>query len=231
MDKEMTRKDTLGVIVAMSSEMEMLLKEMRQVEKTEANGFIFCRGLIGNREVVAMQCGIGKVNAAVGAITLIERFSPSAVVNTGIAGGTGRGAGILDVVIGRQVGYHDVYCGPGNAPGQVQGMPVLFDCDLKRFGIQENTPGVKIGLIASGDRFVSTTGELAAVLAIQPQAIAVDMESGAIAQVCHIKGVPFLAIRVVSDTPGAENHVEQYLDFWNVAPERAFAALRPLLGA
>ena len=72
MDKEMTRKDTLGVIVAMSSEMEMLLKEMRQVEKTEANGFIFCRGLIGNREVVAMQCGIGKVNAAVGAITLFS---------------------------------------------------------------------------------------------------------------------------------------------------------------
>ena len=219
----------LGIIVAMGSELKMLLAEMSSVTEETANGTTYYKGNIGSRDIVAMQCGIGKVNAAVGALTLIERYSPEAIINTGIAGGTGGGADILDVVGGTEVGYHDVWCGPGNAPGQVQGLPERFAGATAMFGITQETPGVKLGLIASGDRFVSTPEELAALLATQPRAIACDMESGAIAQVCHLKQIPFLAIRVVSDTPGAENHLDQYLDFWNVAPSRTFGILRQLL--
>lgn len=219
----------LGIIVAMGSELKMLLAEMSPVTEETANGTTYYRGNIGRRDIVAMQCGIGKVNAAVGALTLIERYSPEAIINTGIAGGTGGGADILDVVVGTEVGYHDVWCGPGNAPGQVQGLPERFAGATAMFGITQDTPGVKLGLIASGDRFVSTPEELAALLATQPRAIACDMESGAIAQVCHLKQTPFLAIRVVSDTPGAENHLDQYLDFWNIAPSRTFGILRQLL--
>ena len=219
----------LGIIVAMGSELKMLLAEMSSVTEETANGTTYYTGNIGSRDIVAMQCGIGKVNAAVGALTLIERYSPEAIINTGIAGGTGGGADILDVVVGTEVGYHDVWCGPGNAPGQVQGLPERFAGATAMFGITQDTPGVKLGLIASGDRFVSTPEELAALLATQPRAIACDMESGAIAQVCHLKQIPFLAIRVVSDTPGAENHLDQYLDFWNVAPSRTFGILRQLL--
>ncbi len=219
----------LGIIVAMGSELKMLLAEMSSVTEETANGTTYYRGNIGRRDIVAMQCGIGKVNAAVGALTLIDRYSPEAIINTGIAGGTGGGADILDVVVGTEVGYHDVWCGPGNAPGQVQGLPERFAGATAMFGITQDTPGVKLGLIASGDRFVSTPEELAALLATQPRAIACDMESGAIAQVCHLKQTPFLAIRVVSDTPGAENHLDQYLDFWNIAPSRTFGILRQLL--
>lgn len=219
----------LGIIVAMGSELKMLLAEMSSVTEETANGTTYYKGNIGSRDIVAMQCGIGKVNAAVGALTLIERYSPEAIINTGIAGGTGGGADILDVVVGTEVGYHDVWCGPGNAPGQVQGLPERFAGATAMFGITQDTPGVKLGLIASGDRFVSTPEELAALLATQPRAIACDMESGAIAQVCHLKQIPFLAIRVVSDTPGAENHLDQYLDFWNIAPSRTFGILRQLL--
>jgi adenosylhomocysteine nucleosidase len=152
-------------------------------------------------------------------------------VNTGIAGGTGANANILDVVIGTEVAYHDVWCGPGNAPGQVQGLPERFAGATELFNLAplSNNPTVKLGLIASGDKFISTPADLQAVLATQPQAIAVDMESGAIAQVCHLKSVPFLAIRVVSDTPGAENHIDQYTDFWNLAPQSTFGILRQLL--
>lgn len=219
----------LGIIVAMGSELKMLLAEMSSVTEETANGTTYYKGNIGSRDIVAMQCGIGKVNAAVGALTLIERYSPEAIINTGIAGGTGGGADILDVVVGTEVGYHDVWCGPGNAPGQVQGLPERFAGATAMFGITQDTPGVKLGLIASGDRFVSTPEELAALLATQPRAIACDMESGAIAQVCHLKQIPFLAIRVVSDTPGTENHLDQYLDFWNIAPSRTFGILRQLL--
>ena len=86
------------------------------------------------------------------------------------------------------------------------------------------------GLIASGDRFISSVDDLNDVLKVRPEAIAVDMESGAIAQVCYVRSVPFLAIRVVSDTPGSNNHFEQYTDFWSKAPESTFSILRKLIG-
>jgi adenosylhomocysteine nucleosidase len=223
--------DKIGIIVAMTSERDMLLREMEDVREVEQNARTFYVGHIGNLEVVAMQCGIGKVNAAVGALTMIEAFAPEAIINTGIAGGTGRGAEVLDVVAGVEVGYHDVWCGPGNAPGQIQGLPERFPGAVWLFDIDGMAAAgdLKTGIIASGDRFVSTPEELAAVLTTQPEAIAVDMESGAIAQVCYMKQVPFLAIRVVSDTPGVENHLQQYCDFWSVAPERTFGVLKHLL--
>jgi len=221
-----------GIIVAMSSEMDMLKNEMTEIEETTDNGFTFVTGRIGASTVTAMRSGIGKVNAAVGAMTLIENFRPDAVINTGIAGGTGNGAGVLDVVVGTEVAYYDVWCGPGLPLGQVQGMPDTFSCDGSVFRLDKvsGLKGVKCGLIASGDRFISTVDDLRRVLDVRPTAIAVDMESAAIAQVCHIRRVPFLALRVVSDTPGAKNHHEQYADFWSLAPESTFAILRTLIG-
>lgn len=221
-----------GIIVAMDSEMNMLKNEMTEIEETEANGFTFVTGRIGASTVTATRCGIGKVNAAVGAITLIDNFRPDTVINTGIAGGTGNGAGILDVVIGTEVGYYDVWCGPGLPVGQVQGLPDTFACDNATFDLDKvrGRDGVKFGLIASGDKFISTPEDLRAVLAVRPTALAVDMESGAIAQVCYLRSVPFLALRVVSDTPGVPNHHEQYADFWSLAPESTFAMLHALIG-
>lgn len=222
----------IGIIVAMESELQMLLPLVEDIKETTVNGYLIRRGRMGDNEVAIMQTGIGKVNAAVGAISLIDSFGPDLVVNTGIAGGTGQGADILDVVIADRIGYHDVYCGPGNARGQVQGLPELFPClgdKLVNLGAVSGNPAVKRGLIASGDLFVSTPEELKAVLAVQPEAIAVDMESGAIAQVCCLRDVPFLAIRVVSDTPGVENHHAQYSEFFTIAPRSTFEVVKALL--
>lgn len=221
-----------GIIVAMESELQMLLPLVEDMKETTVNGYLIRRGRMGDNEVAIMQTGIGKVNAAVGAISLIDSFGPDLVVNTGIAGGTGQRADILDVVIADRIGYHDVYCGPGNARGQVQGLPELFPClgdKLVNLGAVSGNPAVKRGLIASGDLFVSTPEELKAVLAVRPEAIAVDMESGAIAQVCCLRNVPFLAIRVVSDTPGVENHHAQYSEFFTIAPRSTFEVVRALL--
>lgn len=222
----------IGIIVAMESELKMLLPLVEDMRQTTVNGYLISQGKMGANEVAVMQTGIGKVNAAVGAISLIDSFSPDLVVNTGIAGGTGQGAGILDVVIADRIGYHDVYCGPGNARGQVQGLPELFECrgaGLVNLAAVATNPAVKRGLIASGDLFVSTSAELKGVLEVQPDAVAVDMESGAIAQVCELKDVPFLAIRVVSDTPGVENHHEQYGEFFTIAPRSTFEVVKALL--
>lgn len=225
-------KMKIGIIVAMGSELEMLLPIVEDIKENTINGYTIRQGRMGDNEVALMQTGIGKVNAAVGAISLIDSFAPDLIVNTGIAGGTGQGAGILDVVIADRVGYHDVYCGPGNARGQVQGLPELFECrgaELVNLDAVSDNPAVKRGLIASGDLFVSTPNELKAVLAVRPEAIAVDMESGAIAQVCCLKDIPFLAIRVVSDTPGVDNHHEQYSEFFSIAPRSTFEVVRALL--
>ena len=223
-----------GIIVAMESELTMLLNEMEEVEQTTINGLKFCTGRIASSTVTVTQSGIGKVNAAVATLTLIDNFRPDAVINTGIAGGTGKGARILDVVVGDQVGYYDVWCGPGNLPGQVQGLPVTFDGATRLLKEQpaaagKQSPRVVHGLIASGDMFISTEDDLQRVLSVRPEAVAVDMESGAIAQVCYLRDIPFLAIRVVSDTPGTEDQLQQYADFWSLAPKTTFSVLRDLL--
>lgn len=222
----------IGIIVAMESELEMLLPLIEDIRTEEINGYAIRMGQMGQNQVAVMQTGIGKVNAAVGAISLIDSFQPDLIVNTGIAGGTGSDADVLDVVIATEIGYHDVYCGPGNQRGQVQGLPPRFRCEGDRLvnmeAVKDQT-NIRRGVIASGDLFVSTPEELKAVLAVQPDAKAVDMESGAIAQVCALRNIPFLAIRVVSDTPGVENHHSQYQNFFSLAPQSTFAILRALL--
>ena len=225
-------KMKIGIIVAMSTEMNLLLPLLEGRSTRTVNGIDFELGTVGSHDVVAMQCGIGKVNAAMGALTLIDRFAPDMVINSGVAGGAGSDARIMDVVVGEKVAYHDVWCGPGNERGQIQGMPLFFlppEQILRSEELRSN-PRVKFGLIASGDRFVDTPEEVARIKALFPEVKAVDMESAAIAQVCHSKGVPFVSIRVLSDTPGeVEDNTSQYLNFWSEAPLQTFGVLKTLL--
>lgn len=219
-----------GIIVAMDKEMALLLPLLADVARININGFDFHTGTMGGHEVIACKCGIGKVNAAVGALTLIENFHPALVVNTGVAGGTGATddpAHVLDVVLASEIAYHDVWCGPGTQRGQAAGCPARFACPLP--ADVRSRLDVKEGLLASGDIFVDDPADLARILALYPDAKAVDMESGAIAQVCHLKSVPFVCIRVVSDTPGDGGNAAAYESFWQAAPERTFAEVEKLL--
>lgn len=217
----------IAVIAAMSKELALLLPMISDHSVVKVNGMDFHTGRIGSHEVVATECGIGKVNAAVGSLTLIETFHPALVINTGVAGGTGRGAGILDVVIADKVGYHDVWCGPGTVPGQAAGCPLTFDCPLTEDFF--DGLGVKRGMVASGDFFVSRKEEVDHILEVCPDAVAVDMESASIAHVCWLKTVPFLCIRVISDTPGSADNIAQYENFWSDAPAQTFATLTSVL--
>lgn len=218
----------IGIIVAMGKEMELLLPLLTDVTTRCVDGFTLHVGRMGSHEVSAMQCGIGKVNAAVGTLTLIEHFAPDMVVNSGVAGGTGGGACILDVVVADAVAYHDVWCGPGTVPGQAAECPARFDCSLST-DVINTIPDAKHGLIASGDIFVAHRHDVDRILELYPEAIAVDMESAAIAHVCHLKDVKFVCIRVISDTPGAADNISQYENFWEDAPRHTFQALTALL--
>lgn len=212
----------IAIIVAMDKELALIIPRLSDAKTVEANGFTFHTGCIGQREIIACRCGIGKVNAAVGALTLIERFHPSVVINTGVAGGTGA-TRVGDVVVAERIAYHDVWCGPDTLHGQAAGCPRHFIStfpDSLFDGLN-----VRRGLIASGDIFVSKASEVEHILSLYPDAVAVDMESAAIAHVCHLKHVPFLCVRVVSDTPGGSDNISQYENFWQEAPEHTFQVI------
>lgn len=217
----------IAVIVAMRKELDLLLPLINDRRQLTANGFEFVSGTLNRHSIVAVQCGIGKVNAAVGTLTLIDTFHPDLVINTGVAGGTGA-AGILDVVVADEVAYHDVWCGPGTQWGQASGCPPRLKCATQIPAVKQ-LQGVKRGLIASGDIFVSKPEEVNHILGLYPDAMAVDMESAAIAQVCWLKCVPFLCIRVISDTPGKEDNIAQYDNFWTDAPQNTFGVLKKVL--
>lgn len=210
----------------MSKELALLLPLIENRQTVVINGSEYHTGRIASHEIIAVQSGIGKVNAALATQTLLDRFKPVLVINTGVAGGVGK-TRVLDVVIPTFVAYHDVWCGPGTEWGEAAGCPRRFACLLPAGAVEDI--GAKRGLLASGDIFVSTPAEVKRIVTLYPDAVAVDMESGAIAQVCYLNEVPFGYIRVISDTPGAEDNIAQYETFWEDAPRATFSALTSLL--
>ena len=222
----------IGVLTAMTSEFEQLAAMLDGVANCERNGIGYLVGHVGGNEIILRQCGIGKVNAALGAAELIRAFTPDAMVSTGVAGGIDCCLGVMDVVVSSSIVYHDVWCGMGCEYGQIQGMPAIFegnktllDCAM---ALDTETP-IHGGLICSGDKFITDREELNVIKGNFPEGLAVDMESGAIAQVCHIYKVPFISFRIISDTPGAENHWEQYTNFWGEMADRSFGVTKAFL--
>lgn len=116
----------LGIISAMDSEHRQLAERLQEKKVVTDGRFHYVEGMLGGNRLVLTQCGIGKANAAVGAAELIRRYSPDCVVSTGVAGGIDPCLKVTDVVVSRQIVYHDVWCGDGNEYGQVQGFPAVF---------------------------------------------------------------------------------------------------------
>lgn len=222
-----------GIIVAMGVEFRLVEALLTNRQPQTIRGFHFIAGKMGNKEVVLMQAGIGKVCAAVGTVEMIMNFHPDVIVNTGVAGGIDEKLRVMDIVVGKEVAYHDVWCGEGNELGQIQGMPARYKCDPVLYetalSVQSDI-ALCGGLICCGDQFITNREALEKIKNNFPDGLAVDMESGAMAQVCFMYGVPFLSCRVISDTPGqVENHALQYHDFWEMAPEKSFEVLQQII--
>ncbi len=226
----------VGVICAMTSEYDRLALHLSEARSLRVGLYEYVEGRLGDNTIILTLCGIGKVNAALGTSWLISSFSPECIVSTGVAGGVDTSLNVADVVAGAQVVYHDVWCGEGNAYGQVQGMPAMYAASepLLRAAIaidgEDGVEGhVRPGLICTGDRFVTRPEEVDIIKSHFPEALAVDMESAAIAQVCCLYGVPFISFRIISDTPGAEGHWQQYENFWKTMADRSFCTTRRFL--
>ena len=197
-------------------------------------------GKLGNNEIVLWQCGIGKVNAAVGTMRLVEQHHPDAIISTGLAGGIDPLMHVMDVLAATQAVYHDVDCGgisDGSVCpiGQVQGLPARYDADQHLIDTAlkvSRVDGERLvtGLICTGDQFITDRERQNTIKRHFPDGLACDMESAAIAQTCYLMEVPFMSLRVISDTPGrTDDHQMQWTDFLAAMCDRSFHFVKKFL--
>ena len=227
----------IGIIIAMDKEFRRISELLDNLTVEESGGRSFTLGNLSGNDIVLHQCGIGKVNAAIGTTELIRRYSPQLVISTGCAGGGQTSMEVQDVVVSTQLAYHDVYCGSAighTVYGQVQGMPAryqspssLVDAALSLNG--EGQPRIYAGLIVTGDWFVDSRDKMRDIMSHFPEAVAVDMESAAIAQTCHVYGIDFISFRVISDIPLKDTNASQYHNFWDTIADHSFATTRRFL--
>lgn len=218
----------IGIICAMQQEAAQLLARLQEQKKEKAGPFEFVRGRLNGCEIILSQSGMGKVNAAINTLEMIKNFSPDFIINSGVAGGLDTRLNTMDTVLGARYVYHDVWCGDGNDYGQVQQLPTFYTADkilleaAEKLRLQ-NPKTVHVGLICTGDQFVSGAQAVAVIRRHFAQALACDMESAAIAQVCYRYQVPFLSMRLISDVAGKETtNMAQYENFWQTMADKGF---------
>ncbi|NEZ46361.1 5'-methylthioadenosine/adenosylhomocysteine nucleosidase [Clostridium niameyense] len=224
-----------GIIGAMDEELGLLLKEMTiEKQETKAN-MKFSFGMLWNKEVVAVRCGIGKVNAAVCAQILIDDFKVNRIINVGIAGGVHENVLPGDVVIADNLIQHDMDTSAfGDPIGQIPRLDTFdFKCDEELVSVAkrvcEDTSDYKclIGRIVTGDQFI---GDIEKVkwLHSKFKALACEMEGGSIAQVCYLNNIPFVVIRSISDNASIGAHME-YEKFMDIAIKNSSNILKGML--
>ena len=224
---------TTAILSALPEEQSGLLAHLQQPERTLHAGRVFHHGLLHGQPVVLALSGIGKVAAATTTGALIERLGAARIVFTGVAGGVGEGVQVGDVVVAQDFVQHDMDASPLFARWQVPGYAaVRLPCDTALTALLsgavseclasagghfdhefiDHAPRLHQGLVASGDRFVTCAQVARALreplLAAGHDVLAVEMEGAAVAQVCVDYGVPFAAVRTISDRADDSAHVD-----------------------
>lgn len=220
---------TTAILSALAQEQQGLIELLQRPSKVTHAGRDFWLGELHGRPVVLALSKIGKVAAATTAAALIERFGAQRIVFTGVAGGLGLGVRVGDVVVARDFVQHDMDASPlfpryevplyGKArfDGNVALTEALFEASRNALADNQLHPAypaakAHLGLIASGDRFISDAMESStlrtAMLSAGLDALAVEMEGAAVAQTCHDYGIPFAAVRTISDRADDTAHVD-----------------------
>lgn len=211
----------IAILGAMDEEITLIRESLQNCQTQTFNHLTVYVGKLGDVDIALVKCGIGKVAASVSTSVVIHHFAPDYVINTGSAGGFSSHLNIGDIVIATKLRHHDADLTHfGYELGQNAGMPAYFECDksiLKHTASaisSLNNVQVQQGLICTGDSFVGSDEAAAVIRRNFPDVCAVEMEGVAIAQSCHLLGIPFLVIRSLSDIAGKTSTVsfEAYLD-------------------
>ena len=215
----------LGIIGAMTVEVQLLKERMTDRSVDRIGKMEFCRGKLAGLDVVVVQCGVGKVHAAMCAQTLCDRYGVSHIVNTGVAGSLDAALDIGDVVVSKDAMYHDFDCNYVGYPvGQVPGQDVIaFPADEKLIEMayassEALKPGhTQIGTVATGDQFVCYDDQKKRI-GENTGAKCTEMGGAAIAQTAYSNGVPFVILRAISDKADHSAQVD-YPVFEKIAAE------------
>ncbi|TQI68043.1 5'-methylthioadenosine/adenosylhomocysteine nucleosidase [Clostridium sp. KNHs216] len=205
----------IGIIGAMSVEVENLIAVMTDKSTQTVSSVVYYTGRIENIDCVVAKCGVGKVAAAVCTQTMILNYHPSAVINVGVAGGIGGNIHIGDIVVSSGLVQHDMdTTAIGDEKGLISGLNIVtIPASTRLVDLVVSTAkqiygqGVHVGVIATGDQFISS-GEKLREIARDFQASACEMEGGSIAQVCYINHVDFVVIRAISDNANEAANID-----------------------
>lgn len=204
----------IGIIGAMVTEIDYLTSLLEDAHTDTVSGIEYRSGKMHGKEVVIAKCGVGKVYAAVCTQTMILRYRPDVIINTGTGGTLSKSLGICDICIAERVLQHDMDTSAvGDPVGMVSGVNrIYFPCDK---AIAEKIAEIAgaigahsvIGTIASGDQFVADAERKKQIVSLFA-ADACEMEAGAIGHVCFINNVPFAAIRAISDNADGDSTMD-----------------------
>ena len=225
----------VGIICAMQLEADGIVALSKDVKEKIIGGMTFYTASLCGKEVVIVVCGEGKVNAAMCTATLIREYSPSLIINSGVAGALSPIVSVGDLVVGSKAVEHDMNVtalGHGKCfPGQ--GMCTYFDCDkaaaTRLAVICKELPGTRVaqGIIASGDVFISDRKKRL-LLNDRFGAVACEMEGAAIGHVCRCFGVPFAILRAISDDLD-ENKGMDFVKFCRLAADKTVKVMEEFL--
>lgn len=210
-----------GIIAAMQEEMQEIKKIMTEIKERKIYELNFITGIIKNKEVVLVESGVGKVNAARTTQILIDNFELDEIINVGSAGAVNSELNIGDIVIGKKLVQHDFdITAFGHPKGYISNVGEYVESDSKLIEkmeqvilkLKKDEYKIKIGAIVSGDIFC-TEVKMKEKIRNKFNAEAVEMEGAAIAQVCKLDNIPFIIIRSISDTPNGSNNItfDQFL--------------------
>jgi adenosylhomocysteine nucleosidase len=232
----------LGIIGAMEEEVQLLLEDLDVTDQKTIAGITVTLGTFRDVDIVLAQSGIGKVNATICTQMMIDRFNPSAMVFSGVAGGLLPNMRAGDVIIASHVVQYDMdLTAFGRRHGEMPGQTRMTECDPAlvekatqafdlAFDELQDAPNLLLGTIASGDKFVQDTKTLR-WLQREFAALATEMEGAAFGYTCHLNGLPFVVIRGLSDTAGetATNDFEENLHTVCQHTHQLLAQLIPLI--
>lgn len=211
----------IGIIAAISEEVATIEKLMKDIQIKNIYELTFIEGKIHNKNIVLVQCGVGKVNAARTTQILIDNYELSCIINVGTAGGLKEDIEIGDVVIADKLVQHDFdITAGGHEKGYISHLGKYFYSNKDLINKTENVMeslnenfNTFIGTIATGDIFVQDV-EVKNKIKEEFDPACTEMEGAAIAQVCTLDNIPFVVIRAISDKPNGNNGIdfETYLE-------------------
>jgi len=225
----------IGIIAAMTEELEILLKDLTLEEKKEKANMTFHKGKLYGKDVVSVVCGIGKVNSAICTQILASEYNVDKVINVGVAGGIGKEIYPGDIVVAENLVQHDMDTTVfGDKIGQIPRLDTFdFKCDkamvdLAKKACEEISElNSFTGRIVSGDQFIANIEKIQ-WLDKEFGAISCEMEGASIAQVCYLNSIPFVVIRSISDNANNGAHMD-YQKFIPVAVKNSTRILKQML--